>query len=152
MSEPPFCCGDYPECYHLIEQRQRTVERNLAALHVNEPSPQHKAECDCAEFEGGKCEWCETCKSCHTEEFGREFHDRVLKPRIVSQWTCDAPWSSLNVGDIVTFENVRPRRRWWQFWHRFEKPSKLELQQFKVTSVYPGLSTEPIDIHKELYK
>ena len=24
---------------------------------IKGPSPQHKAECDCAEFHGGKCQW-----------------------------------------------------------------------------------------------
>lgn len=80
---------------------------NLAALHVDEPSP-----------------------------------------RVFEQW--DTSESRLNVGDIVTIAGVRPRRRWWQFWRWFNKLP--ELQQFRVTSAYPGLSTEPIDIHKELYK
>lgn len=42
-----------------LEQLQRDMESisGLPSHLVGGPSPQHKAECDCAEFHGGKCQW-----------------------------------------------------------------------------------------------
>lgn len=42
-----------------LEQLQRDMDSisGIPDLMRGGPSPQHKAECDCAEFNGGECQW-----------------------------------------------------------------------------------------------
>lgn len=84
-------------------------------------------------FRSQQLEWCDSCKSNHTAEFGAEFHDRIIEPRPVAQ-VCDWPelrGINLQVGDIVAVGGAVHKKRWWQFWRgdRIEHP-----MMFKVTT------------------